>query len=125
MIGLIGALLILFAAWVTGVTDTITWVPPIFLAVIVLGFCTWEGGLIGIQEPHSDFARFQDTLRAGRHVFFVDVYPAQEDILRSVTSQHPGLAPAGEGRAVPGWFLGVRTRFEQLIRGTAWRPPVA
>ncbi|MEQ8803184.1 MAG: NAD/FAD-utilizing enzyme, partial [Haliea sp.] len=47
VIGVIGAAIVLAATWATGIAATITWVPPIFLAVIVLGFCTWEGGLIG------------------------------------------------------------------------------
>jgi hypothetical protein len=121
VVGAIGAAIILLAAWATGITATITWVPPIFLAVIVLGFCTWEGGLIGIQEPHADFVRFRDSLHSGKHVLVVDVSQAQEHILLRVTGQHPKLTPAGEGHAAPGWFLGARARFEQMIKGTAWR----
>jgi len=121
MVGIIGAVTILLATWATGIAETITWVPPIFLAIIVLGFCTWEGGLIGIQEPHSDFARFRDKLHSGEHVLVVDVSQTQEDTLRRVTSQHPKLTPAGEGSAAPGWFIAARIKFEQMIRGTAWR----
>jgi hypothetical protein len=121
VVGIIGAAITLLVAWGIGIHETITWVPPIFLAIIVLGFCTWEGGLIGIQEPHSDFARFRDYLRSGKHVLMVDVGPEQEDTLRRVTIQHPGLAPAGEGSAAPGWFIGARIKFAQMIRGTAWQ----
>lgn len=123
VVGIIAAAIILFAAWFTGITAQITWVPPIFLSIIILGFCTWEGGLIGIQEPHADFARFRDSLRAGKHVLAVDVTPNQEHILRKVAADHPKLSPAGEGAAAPGWFLGARARFEQMIKGTAWRHP--
>jgi hypothetical protein len=122
VVGIIAAAIILLAAWATGIAGTITWVPPIFLAVIVFGFCTWEGGLIGIQEPHADFAHFRDNLHSGKHVLVVDVSQAQEDILRQVTSAHPALAPAGEGPAAPGWFIGARAKFEHMIKGTAWRP---
>lgn len=121
IVGIIGAGLILGVTWLTGIAATITWVPPIFLAVIVLGFCTWEGGLIGIQEPHTDFLRFRDTLRAGNHVLVVDVSQEQEHILLQVTGEHPKLTPAGEGPSAPGWFIGIRGKFEQLIKGTAWR----
>jgi hypothetical protein len=121
VIGILGALLILGATWITGVAATITWVPPIFLSLIVLGFCTWEGGLIGISEPHKDFARFKDTLRSGKHVLVVDVHDNQENILSKVTKEHPKLTPAGEGAPAHGWFLGVRRIFEQIIHGTAWR----
>lgn len=121
VVGVIGAAIILLAAWATGIAATITWVPPVFLAVIVLGFCTWEGGLIGIQKPHADFVRFQDSLRSGKHVLVVDVSLDQEHILHRVTSEHPKLTPAGEGQAAPGWFIGARGKFEQMIKGTAWR----
>ena len=121
VVGVIGATIILIATWATGIAATVTWVPPIFLAVIVLGFCTWEGGLIGIQEPHADMARFRDYLHSGKHVLVVDVSQAQEDILHRVTSQHPKLSSAGEGSAAPGWFIGARVKFEQMIKGTAWR----
>ena len=121
LVGAIGATLILAAAWATGVAEIISWIPPVFLAVIVLGFCTWEGGLIGIQEPHADFIRFRDSLKAGKHVLAVDIGSDQEHILHKVTSEHPRLSPAGEGPAAPGWFVGARARFEQMITGTAWR----
>jgi hypothetical protein len=121
VVGVVGAAIILLIAWASDITATITWVPPIFLAVIVLGFCTWEGGLAGIGEPHSDFKRFQDALRSGRHVLLVDVSASQQDILQRVVKEHPKLTPAGEGHSAPGWFIGLRSRFEQLIKGTAWR----
>jgi hypothetical protein len=119
--GAIGAAVILGATWATGIADVLTWVPPIFLAVIVLGFCTWEGGLIGIQAPHSDFIRFRDNLQAGKHVLVVDANTAQEHTLRQVTSEHPRLTPAGEGSPAPGWFMSVRGKLEQMMKGTAWR----
>ncbi|MFT4822809.1 MAG: hypothetical protein ACI9DH_001042 [Halioglobus sp.] len=121
IVGVIGAVVILIAASATGIASVTTWVPPIFLAVVVLGFCTWEGGLIGIQEPHSDFLRFRDSLRAGKHILVVDVSSDQENILLRVTGKHPKLTSAGEGLASPGWFIGVRRKFEQVIKGTAWR----
>ena len=101
MVGAIGAAIILLAAWATGITATITWVPPIFLAVIVLGFCTWEGGLIGIQEPHADFVRFRDSLHSGKHVLVVDVSQAQEHILLRVTGAASKADTCGRGSRGP------------------------
>jgi hypothetical protein len=117
VVGAIGAAAILGIAWYSGLTETYTWVPAIFLAVIVLGFCTWEGGLIGIQEPHTDFRRFEDELHAGKHVLFVDVPIEQESILQAVVSNHPKLKTAGEGGSTPGWVIGAQrkwTRFTQV-----------
>ncbi len=82
-----------------------TWVPFIFFAIVLLGFSTWVGGLIGIQAPHHDFKRFERQLREGRHVFIVDVDPEQEGILDSVVQQHPGLQLAGTGKAPPRWIV--------------------
>ena len=82
-----------------------SWVPFIFLAIVLLGFCTWVGGLIGIQKPHHDFRRFERQLREGKHVFIVDVDPEQEDILGGVEEKHPGLQLAGTGKAPPRWFV--------------------
>ena len=117
VVGVIGAALILVLAWFSGLTETYTWVPAIFLAVIVLGFCTWEGGLIGIQEPHTDFRRFQDQLHEGKHILFVDVPLEQEEILQSVVAKHPQLQDAGEGASTPSWVVGAQrkwTRFTEV-----------
>lgn len=117
IIGAIGAVAILVLAGFSGLTETYTWVPAIFLAVIVLGFCTWEGGLIGIQEPHTDFRRFQDQLHEGKHVLFVDIPLDQEDLLKTVVRNHPKLKDAGEGASTPGWVIGAQrkwTRFTQV-----------
>lgn len=116
LVGIIAAAAILILAWFSGLTATYTWVPAIFLAVIVLGFCTWEGGLIGIQEPHTDFRRFQDDLHQGKHVLFVDVDPAQEAILRDVVSKHPKLQEAGEGHSTPRWVVGVQQKFTRFMQ---------
>lgn len=121
VVGVIASASVLLLAWATDIAATITWVPPVFLAIIVLGFCTWEGGFLGIQKPHMDFGRFQDILRSGKHVLLVDVSAQQEHILQQVVSEHPKLAAAGEGHSIPGWFLGVRGLFETMIKGTAWR----
>jgi len=122
VVGVVASALILLLAWATDLPETITWVPPVFLAIIILGFCTWEGGFIGIQKPHLDFERFQDTLRSGKHVLLVDVKKSQEHILQQVVDEHPKLTPAGEGPAAPAWFVSARDLFNQMIKGTAWRP---
>lgn len=116
VVGVICAALVILAAWLTGITETITWVPPIFLAIVVLGFCTWEGGLIGIQEPHVDFARFRDDLDAGRHVLFVDVDPDQEAILRRVVSEHDRLRDAGEGAATPSLVVKAQQKWSRFMQ---------
>jgi hypothetical protein len=116
IVGLICAVLVLGLAWFSGITETITWVPPIFLSIIVLGFCTWEGGLIGIQEPHVDFKRFENDLHAGKHILFVDVDPEQEATLKKVVEQHPRLSNAGEGSATPRMVVRFQDKFHRFMQ---------
>ena len=104
-IGAALALLVLLVAVTSDWPETYTWMPFIFLAIVLLGFGAWSGGLYGIQVPHRDFKRFESQLRAGKHVFIVDVDPAQEVSLQRVVSQHPGLQLAGIGKAAPRWLV--------------------
>lgn len=116
VVGVLGAALVLAIAHFSGIAETYTWVPAIFLAIVVLGFCTWEGGLIGIQEPHTDFRRFQNELHAGRHVLFVDVDPEQESLLRKVVAEHPKLRDAGEGSSTPRWVVGAQQKWANFMK---------
>ena len=85
--GAIGSTVVLIVAWLTGLTETAAgWIPWIFLAVVILGFSTWEGGLFGIQVPNVHFKRFQDDLHAGKHVLFVEVTADQEETLKGVAT---------------------------------------
>jgi hypothetical protein len=85
-------------------------VPFFFLAVVLLGFCTWEGGLIGIHRPHHDFARFEQALKEGKHVFFVDLEPNQETILEKALQLHKQLILAGTGASTPHWLFSLRQK---------------
>ena len=116
VVGVFAAAAVLLITWWSGLAETYTWVPAIFLSILILGFCTWEGGLIGIQEPHTDFRRFQDDLHAGKHILFVDVDPEQEEILGKVVSQHPRLQTAGEGSSTPRWVVGVQKKFTRFMQ---------
>ncbi len=116
VIGVIGASLVLLISYYSGVTETVGWVPFLFLAVVVLGFCTWEGGLFGIQEPHQDFKRFEGELDAGKHVFFVDVDANQESALSRIVSAHPRMEPAGEGAATPKVVVEAQKKFHDVMQ---------
>jgi hypothetical protein len=90
------------AAWASTAAG---WMPFIFLAVVLLGFCTWEGGLVGTQRRNYKFARFAQQLKEGKHLFFVDIYQHQEPILARVLSAYPRVNVAGTGRSVPDWLV--------------------
>jgi hypothetical protein len=115
LVGAVGAVAILLLFWLTGLTETYSWVPPIFLAIVVLGFCTWEGGLIGIQEPHVDFRQFQQELRQGHHILLIDVSTEHEPALQRVVGGHPQLKTAGEGEATPGWVIGAQQKWSRFM----------
>jgi len=115
VIGLVAAVLVLAIAYFTGWPDTVTWVPFIFLAIVLLGFFTWEGGLFGIQKPHYQFERFQSLLKEGKHIFFVDVDEKQEAALDRIVSAHPRLKNAGVGEATPGWVVKGQQKFHDFV----------
>lgn len=115
--GIIGAVLVLVVAWLFGWTETAAgWVPFIFLALVILGFSAWEGGLFGIQVPNVHYKRFQDDLHAGKHVMFVEVTAEQEQTLRDVLAKHPKLTPAGDEHTPPEVALAIaaQNKFNQF-----------
>lgn len=117
VVGVIGACLVLLVAYLMQWhTSPAGWIPFGFLAAVVLGFCTWEGGLIGIQIPNYQFKRFQKLLKQGKHVFFVDVDKEQESILSNVVSRHPKLEIAGLGEATPGWVVHGQEKFHKAMK---------
>ena len=96
VVGVFACVLVLAVAHFAGWTQTAAgWLPFGFLAVVVLGFCTWEGGLLGIQKPNYRFARFEQAIKDDKHILFVDLKPDQEPILETVLKSHPKLEPAG------------------------------
>ena len=111
LIGLAVSALVLIVAYFAGWTETAAgWVPFVFLAVLVLGFCTWEGGLSGIQRPNHNFTRFEQALKDGKHIFFVDVPAPQEPILEKVAAAHPTVELAGTGTPTQHWIVAAQHR---------------
>jgi hypothetical protein len=95
-VGVVLSLLTLFAVHQYGWANSVTgWMPFVFLFVVLMGFCTWEGGLIGIQKSNYKFVRFEHVLASGKHVFFVDLEPLQKPILDGLLKIHPNLEEAG------------------------------
>ena len=116
IIGVAGAAGVLGLAYAGGLTATVGWVPFLFLAIVILGFCTWEGGLLGIHHEHSDFVQFQPQLDAGEHVFFVDQPGDLEPMLLDVVSGYPALRPAGRGNAAPGLLVHAHKKFNNAMQ---------
>ena len=115
LVGIVSAAAVIVFTYLFGWADTVTWLPFVFLAIMVLGFCTWEGGFLGIQIKNKRFAQFDPALKAGKHIFFVDIEPKNERLLAKVVNHHPGLAAAGVGPSVPQWFIRVQEMFKKFI----------
>lgn len=118
-LGIIGAGMVIGIAVMMGVTGQASWAPVLFLAVCLLGFCTWEGGLFGIQTPNRQFKRFEKALSAGKHVFFADVDDSQKMAFFQVMSEFPQLESAGSGKAEMEWLLSMRQNARRFVQ---WAP---
>jgi hypothetical protein len=117
IIGISLCMLTLGIAHAVGVAETkIGWIPVIFLSIVLLGFCTWEGGLRGIQEPNHHFLSFQQALQSGKHILFVDVDKDQEAVLSGVATQHPEMKGLRVDAAGPHWVVAWQQRCLNFIR---------
>lgn len=93
-----------------------SWLPFILLALMLFGFCTWEGGFIGIQRNNRTFRRFEKALADGNHVFFIDLEPGQEDAMDKVLSQHKTIALAGTEKGTPHWVLRSQEHMPRILQ---------
>jgi hypothetical protein len=117
VIGVVLALLVLVGGYLLGWTDSPAgWAPVGFLAIVVLGFCMWEGGFFGIQVQNSQFRRFKQRLAEGKHVFFVDIEPQQETRLEHAVKRHPRLVVAGVDSSSPSMAVNFLQRFNRFRR---------
>ncbi len=117
IVGVIAAICVLAVVYMMNWHQSAAgWVPFIFLAIIVLGFCTWEGGLIGIQKPNVNFESFQELLHKGKHILFIDVEPNQEVAIASVMRAHPNIEISGFGDATPHWVVSFQSNFKRIMK---------
>lgn len=117
VVGIPLAVLVLGGAYLAGWTESAAgWMPFIFLTVVILGFCIWEGGFFGIQVPNVHFRTLKEKIKEGEFIFFVDVEPEQETILDRVIEHHPQLKIAGTGVAAPHWIVAWLYRWHQFKR---------
>lgn len=111
VVGGIAFVLVLAVAYFAGWTQSaVGWMPALFLAVIMLGLCTWEGGLLGIQRPNHRFVRFEKALSEGKHLFFVDLDATQEPILERIVKTHPTVELAGTGPSTRHWLITLQQK---------------
>jgi hypothetical protein len=77
--------------------------------------CAWLLYL-GRWIKNKRFSHFESELKAGNHLFFVDIESEKEQLLGDVISAHPQLVVAGEGPSVPHWFIRLQDRFKRFVK---------
>lgn len=117
LVGLGAAAVVILLAWVTGwYNGSFGWAPFITLAIVVFGFCTWEGAFLGFQVPNSQFKRFDKALAQGKHVFFVDLDKEQLKSFETILKWHPELKAAGTGIGMPSWLIRSSHNIKEAIK---------
>ncbi len=120
LIGVIFAFFVTICAYYLGLRDYLGWTPFVFLALLALGFSTWEAGFIGTQIPNRKFRRFQSDLDSGRHILQVDCGPADEPLMREVVARHMSrIREAGTETTSDRWIIVGEKKFRQFIE---WAP---
>lgn len=118
ILGIACAGLVVVIAMIMGVRGD-GWAPVIFLAVCLLGFCTWEGGLFGIQTNNREFSKFEKMLEAGEHIFFADVNSDQYETFIKVVRNYSSMREAGSGKAEADWKFSLREGARRFVN---WAP---
>lgn len=116
VVGVIAATLMLYVVTLLGWAQQTTWIPFVFLAIIMVGFFTWEFGFIGIQKKNNRFVRFEKALKSGKHIFFVDIEPEKDQLLSDILKNYPKIKNAGDGPSVPQWFIHMQDSFKTFTK---------
>ncbi|MFZ5653143.1 MAG: hypothetical protein ACOY42_01890 [Pseudomonadota bacterium] len=118
-LGVLGCALVIGVAAASGAAASFGWTPFVLLAIVVLGFCTWEAGFLGFQLPNRQFRDFQRLLDEGKHIFFVDVRADQAPLVERAVARHPGLERIGTGAATPWWLIALQEKYQRFVH---WAP---
>lgn len=83
---------ILVGAILYGVTDPSAWVVLAFISAITMGFCTWEGGLVGMNKLNHSFEKYRDAIASGQYLLIVNPENTREEkVARYAVESHPVL----------------------------------
>lgn len=119
-VGILFAVIVVTIAYFLGLKNHMGWTPFIFLALVLLGFSTWEAGFIGTQIPNREFRQFQSALDSGKHVMQVDCTASEEAIMRDVVKRHAEkVQEAGAQTSTDQWAIVTETKFRQFLD---WAP---
>ncbi|WP_370979361.1 hypothetical protein [Agaribacterium sp. ZY112] len=86
------ASLILLSGFLFTISNPISWLVISFLALGIMGFCTWEGSLLGVTRLNHKLDDYKDALARGQHLLVVDVdTEQQEKVARYAIDSHAPL----------------------------------
>ncbi|CAA0107633.1 Uncharacterised protein [BD1-7 clade bacterium] len=94
LLGFTGMAIVLIVAGSFELTSVTGWAPFVLLAIVVLGICSWEGGLWGIHRFNSRYRKFEERIKNGEHVMIVDFAPILANDVQKVVQVHPKLSSA-------------------------------
>jgi len=114
VLGMGAACIVVAVSHFSGIAHEVGWAPFILLAIVALGFVTWEAGLIGIQTPNVHFRRFEEALNEGKHILFVETDRDDEEALRKVLSRHVKLEPAGIDTSHSKWVITAQRSWQRF-----------
>lgn len=103
-------------AWMFGLSGERQWMVLALSGLLILGFCTWEGGLFGIQVPNRQFRRFKRALDNGQHLFYVDAENSQTEVVDVVAGRHAHLQMVGSGEGEWHWLFSLRNRAQRVLK---------
>lgn len=107
-VGLCISLAAVSIGYLMGLEGTRSWSILGIISLLVIGFCTWEGGLFGIQVMNRDFRKFSKVMKSGKHLFYVDLEEEQHKIVEDIASNHSHLESAGQGKGEWQWLFSLR-----------------
>jgi hypothetical protein len=113
------AAIALLIAYVAGWNESPAgWFPFVFLAIVILGFLTWQGGLWGIQSSNVAFRKFEQAIKEGQHVVFVDAPIRQQEQVQEIARHHGHLRFAAVDSGAPSWLVYSQHRLTHFFTHT-------
>jgi len=92
-IGLFMGALMMSVPFVFGFSASIGSIPFTLGGLFLLGFATWEGGLLGLQKAHPKFLKVLNRVHKGNHLLIVDYKEEKAIQVHRVKREHPALEP--------------------------------
>lgn len=115
-VGIVICAILLGLALAFGLSGEREWMVAGISSLLILSFCTWEGGLFGIQVPNRHFRKFTRALQSGKHLFYVDAQSQQAEVVDSVARRHSPLRLVGKGEGERHWLFNLRSFAHRVVR---------